>query len=80
MKWEEKSITPGALIAADGKLIILTGKGELIIAKATPEKFDVISRAPVLTGQCWTAPVLADGRIYCRNSSGEVVCLDVHTK
>ena len=80
VKWDEKSITPGAVMIADGKLIILTGKGELIVAKATPEKFDVISRAPVLTGKCWTAPVLANGRIYCRNSTGDVVCLDVRAK
>lgn len=77
LKWEEKSITPGAVVAADGKLIILTGKGELIIAKVTPEKFDVISRAQVLTGKCWSSPVLANGRIYCRNSVGDVVSVDV---
>jgi outer membrane protein assembly factor BamB len=80
LKWEDKTITPGALVAADGKLIILTGKGELIVANATPEKFDIISRAPVLTGKCWSSPVLANGRIYCRNSTGDVVCLDVKGK
>lgn len=79
-KWEDVDIGPGAVLAADGKLIVLTGKGELIIAKAASNKFDILSRAQVLKGKCWTAPVLANGRIYCRNSSGEVVCLDVHGK
>ena len=80
LKWEEKTITPGALMVADGKLIILTGKGELIIAKPSTAKFDVISRAQVLTGKCWSAPVLSNGRIFCRNSTGSVVCLDVRGK
>ena len=79
-KWEENTISPGALMMADGKLIVLTGKGELIIAKASPQKFDVISRAQVLSGKCWSAPVLANGRIYVRNSTGDVVCLDVSGK
>lgn len=79
-KWEDNTVGPGALMIADGKLIVLTNKGELIIAKASPQKFDVISRAPVLTGTCWTVPVLANGRIYVRNSKGDVVCLDVSTK
>ena len=80
LKWDEKSIGPGALMVADGRLIVLSGKGELIIAKATPEKFDVISRSQVLKGKCWTMPVLANGRIYCRNATGDVICLDVRGK
>ena len=80
MKWVDNTIGPGALMLADGKLIVLTNKGELIIAKASPQKFDIISRAPVLTGKCWTVPVLANGRIYSRNSKGDVVCLDVSAK
>ena len=33
-------------------------------------------RAQVMEGKCWTAPVLANGRIYCRNAEGLVVCID----
>lgn len=80
LKWEEIKLGPGALMAADGKLIILSGKGELIVAKASPKKFEVLCRGQVLTGKCWTQPVLANGRIYCRNAAGGVVCLDVHSK
>ena len=77
VKWSDQGVGFGSLMAADGKLIVLTAKGELITAKPTPEKFDVISRAQVLKGKCWTVPVLANGRIYCRDAGGEVVCLDV---
>jgi outer membrane protein assembly factor BamB len=78
VKWTDQGVGFGSLMAADGKLIVLSAKGELITAKPTPEKFDVISRAQVLKGKCWTVPVLANGRIYCRNAAGDVVCLDVH--
>ena len=76
-RWSEKSIGFGSLMAADGKLIILTDKGEMVIANANPEKYDEISRAQILSGKCWSAPVLANSRLYARNSAGRVVCLDV---
>jgi hypothetical protein len=52
----------------------------LLAAEATPEAFKPISRAQVLGGKCWTTPVLANGKIYCRNAAGDVVCLDASAK
>jgi outer membrane protein assembly factor BamB len=77
IKWTQGDLPNGALMAADGKLIILTGQGELIIAEGSPAGFRPLARAQVLTGKCWTAPVLANGRIYARNATGTLVCLDV---
>jgi len=51
-----------------------------MVADATPAAFKPISRAQVLGGRCWTTPVLANGRIYCRNAVGDVVCVDVRGK
>jgi len=76
-KWAEPSTGFGALMAADGKLIIITAKGELVIAKASAEKFEVISRNQVLEGRCWSAPVLANGKLYVRNAAGKMLCLAV---
>jgi len=80
VKWSETSVGAGSVMAANGKLIVLSETGELIIAKATPDAFQPLARASVLTGRCWTVPVLSDGRIYCRNAEGRVVCLDVSAK
>ena len=84
LKWSESSLkkkrTQGSLMAADGKLIALGPDGELAIVEATPAGFKAISRAQILDGKCWTAPVLANGRIYCRNAAGDLVCLDVKGK
>ncbi len=76
-KWQEKSVGHGALTGAGDKLIVLTEAGELIVARATPEKFEELSRASVLSGKCWSMPVLANGHIYARNAAGDVVCVDV---
>jgi len=76
VKWSEKTgfVT---LMAAEGKLIALTARGELLVVEATPQAFKPIARAQVIGGKCWTTPVLANGKIYCRNAAGDVVCLDV---
>ncbi len=80
LKWKEKSVRPGGLVAADGKLIIIGETGELLVAEASPESFKQLTRAQVLGGKCWTVPTLSHGRIYLRNSKGDLVCVDVSGK
>ena len=76
IKWNEEKLGAGALMAADGKLIVLSDKGELIIADASPAAFKPTSRAQVTGGKNWTVPVLSNSKIYCRNAKGDLVCLD----
>ncbi len=75
--WQERGLGKGSVMMADGKLIVLSEKGELMVAEADPAAFKPISRAQVIGGKCWTVPVLSNGRIYCRNAEGDLVCLDV---
>jgi outer membrane protein assembly factor BamB len=68
--------------AADEKLIILEDSGTLRIAKATPSSYQEISSCDVfgsehLLKQFLTPPVLCNGKIYCRNYNGELICIDV---
>jgi len=77
VKWTFSDLGGGALMVADGKIIALSDKGELFTAAASLESFTPISRAQVLGGRCWTVPALANGRIYCRNARGDLICLDV---
>ncbi len=80
VKWSEPSVAEGGLIISQGKLIAITGKGELVVAGATPEGFKPLSRLQVLGGTCWTPPVLSGGLIFCRNAEGDAVCVDVRKK
>ena len=77
VRWTQKGLGKGSLMIADGKLIIMSDNGDLVIAEATPAGFKELSRAKVLDGLCWTVPVLSGGKIYCRNHEGDLVCLDV---
>lgn len=78
--WEQRGLGQGALCGAGDKLIIASSKGELIVAKASPNGYEELSKADVVKAGgktvCWTTPVLANGRIYIRSSAGELACRD----
>ncbi|MFT5467500.1 MAG: outer membrane protein assembly factor BamB [Verrucomicrobiales bacterium] len=78
-KWLESGLGCGSVIAAGGGkyLIILSERGEMVIAKPSPTGFEALTREQLLGGRCWTPPVLANGRLYARNSDGELVCVAV---
>jgi len=78
-QWAEAGVGFGSLIAAGDKLIVLSAKGELITGQATAQGWKELGRAEVLKGKCWTPPALAEGRLYCRNAFGDVVCLDLRS-
>jgi outer membrane protein assembly factor BamB len=80
VKWAEPKVGSGSVTVADNKLIVLSDKGELMIAEASPAAFKPVARAQVLGGKCWTVPVLANGRIYCRNVAGDLVCVDASSQ
>jgi outer membrane protein assembly factor BamB len=75
-KWSQRGLGKGSLIVVGGRLLVLSEKGELIVAPASPDGFIPSARARVLTGTCWTQPTFADGSIYVRNAAGDLVCVD----
>lgn len=75
VKWTETDFRPGGLSAAGERLLVLSDDGELLIVAAQPDACQILARQHVLEGKCWTAPVLANGQVYCRSASGQVVCL-----
>lgn len=77
LKWTQRGLGEGSLMLAGDKLIIMGDKGDLAIAEASPDSYKELARARVLSGLCWTVPVLSGGKIYCRNHEGELLCLDV---
>jgi len=77
VKWSDRATGKGTLIIADGRIVALSEKGEIIIAEATPDEFKPLGRAQILGGKCWTTPALANGKLYARNAKGNLVCLQL---
>jgi outer membrane protein assembly factor BamB len=82
-KWDEGLVRFGQLSDVDNKLIIITGLGKVIIADASPEKFNKLAELQVLSSDdkqenwCWTAPTFCDGKLYVRNAKGELACINL---
>ena len=76
VRWETDSIGAATLIRAGGQLLILTEKGELVEAPATPDGFQPKCRARILTSEVRAFPALAEGFIYARGKD-QLVCLDL---
>jgi outer membrane protein assembly factor BamB len=77
VKWKVDNIGTGGVTAANGKMIVLSGQGELMVGEISGAGFNPTSRAQVIGGKCWTVPVLSQGRIYVRNAFGNLICLNV---
>lgn len=89
--WEKKLDNWAGLSMANGYLLLCESNGELAIVKAVPDAYREICRARVLKMDdqkefpevqprvCWTAPVLCNGKIYVRNTYGDIACIDVST-
>jgi len=67
IKWQERGFAKAQLLYADGKLILADEDGTLALCRATPEKFEVLSKASVLENIAWTPPTLVGTRLYLRD-------------
>lgn len=76
IKWEQRGFGPGNCILVGDKLIVLSDAGEVVLAKASPEKYQELGRVKAIEGKCWSTPAYSDGHIYVR-STKEAACLVV---
>jgi len=76
LNWAKRGLGKGSLILADGDLLILSDSGALVQVKATPEAYTETGRVQALEGRSWTAPTLANGKLYVRNHT-EMVSFDL---
>ena len=75
VRWSTDRTGHANVLAADGKLILFSDMGELILARATPARYEELARTRVFKGEvCWTAPALHRKRLYVRNQS-QAACI-----
>lgn len=69
--YASKDIGKGVVIADDNMLYCYSDRGELGLAKATSEEFNLVSKTRVELGsaQHWSHPVINNGRLYLRHGN-----------
>jgi outer membrane protein assembly factor BamB len=73
VRWSKEGFGCGAMLVADGRLIVLSEGGDLVLAGCDPKQYDEKARASILTGPCRAHPALAEGRLYARDGK-RLVC------
>jgi len=76
VRWQEDSVGAATITLTGDHLLILTERGELIRAAASPSGFKAEQRVQALPFQVRAYPALADGRLYAR-SKDKLFCLDL---
>lgn len=74
--WSQKDFGPGGVVLADGVLVALTDRGEVVLVNPQPAGYAELARFKAIAGKCWNRPVVTDGRVWVR-STREGACLDV---
>ena len=69
IKYKEGGLAMGNIITNDGMLYMYTDRGEMLLAKANPEKLDIVSRFKITKGtaQHWAHPVIYNGLLFVRH-------------
>jgi len=73
LKWKGGRYGYGQLLLADGHLVVLSERGDVVLVKATPERHEEIAQFSALSGKTWNVPALAGGRLLVRNTT-EMAC------
>jgi outer membrane protein assembly factor BamB len=74
--WNEDGFGAGTVTRAGDRLLLMRESGELVMIRATPERFAVVSRAQILPGVVRAYPALANGLFYVRNGN-KLVCVSL---
>jgi outer membrane protein assembly factor BamB len=84
VKWEERSIGPGSLLVADGRIYSHADNGDMVLFEPSAEGYREKGRftPPGLPSRsnpmekAWTYPVVANGKLYIRDKES-LWCYDV---
>ncbi len=78
LRWQRENVPPGSVIAAGGRLLLLEGRGALVLVEPDPQAYRELARAQVLPeGRAWTPPAFARGVAYLRNARGTVMAVEL---
>ena len=75
-RWAKRGFGKGSVVASGDLLYVLSDAGLVVLVRASPAGFEELGRSQVMEGRSWTAPSLANGRLYLRDFD-EIVSLDV---
>jgi outer membrane protein assembly factor BamB len=76
-KWKKGRYGNGqvVLLPDADQLLVCSETGELVLVRASSEKFEELAKIPAIEGKTWNHPIVLGSRVYVRNSQ-EAACYD----
>ncbi len=71
-----------SIISAEGLLYLHYANGTMVLAKASPDKYDVISSFKIPQSgdrPGWSHPIIADGKLFIR-CEDSIRCYDIRSR
>ena len=69
------------IVTADQRLIVWANRGDLMLAETarrSPDRYrPLATKKSIFARDAWPHVVLADGRLYCKDRDGNLVCFDL---
>ena len=73
--------TASCLVTSDDRLIVWADRGDLVLTETavrSPKKYTPLARKKALSeSDVWPHIVLSNGRLYCKNRSGNLKCFEL---
>jgi outer membrane protein assembly factor BamB len=74
VRWSQPGLRRATLLYVDRHLVVLTEYGQLLLVRATPERFEAVATSdlkgpdgrPLVPHPAWGAPILANGLLYLK--------------
>jgi outer membrane protein assembly factor BamB len=77
VRWTKEGFPVSNLIVADGKLVIVTDDGMLVLVAPSAKSYSELARARIFRTTTRALPALASGRLYVRDTA-TLKCVDLH--
>ncbi len=74
--WSKPDFGPGGCVLVDGKVLVLSDTGDLVLVEASPKAYKEMARSHILNGKCWNGVGLENGLVFAR-STKEGVCVSI---
>jgi outer membrane protein assembly factor BamB len=81
VQWSTNGFGRGGTLLVDGRLLVLTERGQLVLAQPNPSAYPELARCLAIpnyhgtTNKCWNTPAVSEGRVFVR-STAYAACFD----
>jgi hypothetical protein len=76
VEWKERGFGRGAILVADGHLLVLSEQGRLVLVEPNAQEYREKASWEALSGKCRAIPALVGQKLFLRDET-DLLCVDL---